>query len=674
MYRAIAAACFAAGLFLALHHPVAPDFLAVAFALWAVAVWRWPLVWLFIVPALLPVLNFLPWTGWVAFEEFDLLLLATAAGGYWRLALHEPHSRLPTLPLGLIALLLASWAIACVRGVADAGGFVFDWFGGYRDSMNSLRIFKSVGFAVLLMPPLLDAFRRDGERAAKTLAAGVTAGLALATLGVLRERATFPGLLDFSTRYRSAGMFWEMHVGGAALDGYLALATPFAAWALLESRHRGRWVAAALLVVLAGYACLTTFSRGMYLAVPFGLAILAWLRLRPDGAAHETGVLSGRARLILAVAFLLVAQVAFHVAGYRGALVLLMAAVMTMLVNALRTRPWWPAGWRTQGGMTVAMMLMIEAVAVVSGGSFLMERMADGNQDFKGRMVHWGYGLAILDRYPDWLFGKGLGRLPARYLQRDLRHEMPADMRFAQEGGNGYVLLSGPPTNKFVAGSFGMGQRVSSVNGGDYKAALDVRAFASTLLNVTLCKNYLIYETKCVGAEVPVKPAEGWQHMEVALTGQELTDGSWYSAQQAVFSLSVLSAGRTVAVDNVSVIVGGRQSLSNGDFSQGLARWFLSGESYFVPWHIDNLALELLIDQGLFGLAALGLLVAAALRRLAFGGAHRHVLAPFIAAALAGYLAVGLFSSLMDIPRVAFLFFLLLITSWLLSDDKTRLS
>jgi hypothetical protein len=41
----------------------------------------------------------------------------------------------------------------------------------------------------------------------------------------------------------------------------------------------------------------------------------------------------------------------------------------------------------------------------------------------------------------------------------------------------------------------------------------------------------------------------------------------------------------------------GRQLLHNGDFSDGLSRWFFAGRHYFVPWHIDNLFLEMLIDQ-----------------------------------------------------------------------------
>jgi len=672
LYRAIAAVCLAAGLFLAINHPLAPVVCAASVVLWAMVVWRWPSVWLFAVPALLPVMDFLPWTGWITLAEFDLLLLATAAGSYWRLAGLPPAPVAGRIPRSVVVLVLLAWIVACLRGISDAGGWTFDWYAGYLDAMNSLRIFKSLGAAVVLMPPMADLFRRDGERPWRTLAAGIAAGLLLVSLAVLWERSSFPGLVDFSTRYRAVGPFWEMHIGGAALDGYLALATPFAAWALLEARGRTAWAVAAFLAVVSAYACLTTFSRGLYLAVVVSLAVLAWLRLRPAGPVREPGALAGSVRLFLAAAFLSLAQIAFRWSGYRGAALLVVAALAMMTINAWRKKPWWSAGWRTQGGMVVTMLLLVEVVAVINGGSFLLERFGDGQQDFRGRVAHWSKGVATLKGYADWMLGKGLGRLPSWYPQQDKRHELPADLRYASEGGNGYARLAGPPGNKFLAGSFGMGQRISGPLADRYVAAFDVRAFADTPLNVTLCDNYLIYEARCLGVETLVKAAPGWQRVEVELTGRPLTPIPWYSARQTVFSFSVLKAGSTVAIDNVSLVGGGRQWLGNGDFSQGLARWYLSGESYFIPWHIDNLIVELLIDQGVIGLIAGVLFVAGAMRRLSAGEARRNAAAPFVAAALAGYLAVGLFASLMDIPRVAFLFFLLCWLGWLLPAPATR--
>ena len=78
--------------------------------------------------------------------------------------------------------------------------------------------------------------------------------------------------------------------------------------------------------------------------------------------------------------------------------------------------------------------------------------------------------------------------------------------------------------------------------------------------------------------------------------------------------------------------------LANDDFAEGMARWFPVAQGYFVPWHVDNLALELLIERGAVSLAA---------------------------AALAGALLVGCVSSLLDMPRVAVLLLtIVLVAAW----------
>ena len=46
-----------------------------------------PMLWLFLVPALLPVIDLAPWTGWLIVEEFDMLVLGAAAGAYASIAL-----------------------------------------------------------------------------------------------------------------------------------------------------------------------------------------------------------------------------------------------------------------------------------------------------------------------------------------------------------------------------------------------------------------------------------------------------------------------------------------------------------------------------------------------------------------------------------------------------------
>src|SRR5438067_3441819 len=117
----------------------------------------------------------------------------------------------------------------------------------------------------------------------------MVAGAAIVVAACVWERAVYPGLLDFSKPYRTVALFWEMHVGGAALDAYLAMAMPFVAWAVVTARTPARWTVAALLALLAEYACLTSFSRGVYLASVVGLAVFAVLRRHGSPAARSPG-------------------------------------------------------------------------------------------------------------------------------------------------------------------------------------------------------------------------------------------------------------------------------------------------------------------------------------------------------------------------------------------------
>jgi hypothetical protein len=70
-----------------------------------------------------------------------------------------------------------------------------------------------------------------------------------------------------------------------------------------------------------------------------------------------------------------------------------------------------------------------------------------------------------------------------------------------------------------------------------------------------------------------------------------------------------------------------------------------------------------LIERGLTGLGVFLLLVGVAVWRLAFGAARSATIAPFLLASLAGVMTLGLVSSVMDVPRVAFALCLVLLAS-----------
>jgi hypothetical protein len=129
-----------------------------------------------------------------------------------------------------------------------------------------------------------------------------------------------------------------------------------------------------------------------------------------------------------------------------------------------------------------------------------------------------------------------------------------------------------------------------------------------------------------------------------------------------MFSLAIANAGAGADFDQVKLIdPEGTQLLQNDDFSEGLAHWFPAAQSYFVPWHIDNLFLEILLERGGLGLLIWLALLHYALWQVVFGRARLDALSPFLAASLCGGLLVGLVSSVMDVPRVAFLMHLLIL-------------
>jgi hypothetical protein len=216
-----------AGLGLSLHHPLSPPLACAVFALVAAVVFRRPLVWPVLLPACLPVVAFAPWTGWLTVEELDLLVLACAAGAYARLAWdlpgaarrREDHRGTQALAWLGVALFGASLVLATARGIADAGGWSFGWFQGYREPLNSVRLAKSFFLALLLLPLWRALQRKDSVRAQELLGMGLAMGLCTAALTTVWERAAFTGLLNFSSDYRTTGMFWEMHVGGLRWTG-----------------------------------------------------------------------------------------------------------------------------------------------------------------------------------------------------------------------------------------------------------------------------------------------------------------------------------------------------------------------------------------------------------------------------------------------------------------------
>jgi len=792
------AACLA----LAWHHPLSGALaLLLCIGLAALAAWR-PLAALALLPAALPAVGLMPWTGWLSFEELDLAVLAIVAGISARLASGRPmvvpqDGELPATPSSAAAmktlLLLAYGAallVSLARGFADAGGFAWGWWHGYHEPMNSLRVAKSFFLALLLLPLWAAALRRAPAQAAAWLGGGLALGLLNVALLALWERWAYTGLTNFSSDYRTTALFWEMHVGGAALDGFLAMTMPFAVRELQRPLAPWRWGLAAAAVMLGAYACLTTFSRAVYLAVPVGLALMFSLQAlarRRAGAAGAAGAAGGpggtRVALLAVVVYAAAAAAVFPSAGYRGLLALfatlslllpmaahwralprrgwaagvatgvalavvlgglayvlpkgayitfalawvsaaallvmqrwrpqpaqviwpaaLMLALWLALLPAMvlvglhwggqkaavpvgavavlllaaapfagrPARPLWPDGWRWQGSLLGALCVVSLMVGVLFGGAYMADRFATSSNDLQGRQQHWARAFSLLHGPLAWSFGQGTGRFPASHFMSGQASDQTGNHRLREaDGGRHLVLAAGKHTQSWGE-LYRVSQRIGAIEGA-VTLTLDVRAEMPAGLHAEVCNKHLLYDDGCQVADIPVKALPGqWQPLTLVLPGQGLSRGSWLAPRFVVFSLAVNDGGRSLEIDNVRAAdASGRELLANSSFDDGLAHWFFSSDRKHPPWHMGNMLLHVLFEQGGVGLLLFCTLVLAALWRVTAGKARDNDAAPATAAAIVGLLVVGLFDSLLDMPRVAFLFYLLVALAWILPAPTT---
>jgi hypothetical protein len=291
--------------------------------------------WMQVLFALLPVVDLAPRTGMVFWTESDALLLCILGVFGAREALaggRNPRSHGPgawglrTGQVALLFLLAASYAVSTAWTPIAAIGSDPNLPVGYDSPLNGVRLAKGFLFALALVPLFATSFGRDGQGAGRRLALGLVFGLLAASLAAFWERLSFTGLSDFSSDYRTTALFWEMHVGGAQLDGWLALTFPFALWHALRERSPARHVVWMAVLALAVYAIFTTFSRGLYLATAVSTPVLLLALWRQDSGTSAARAAGGQARpawryallAVLAGLFAWAIAEVFRTGGYRG--------------------------------------------------------------------------------------------------------------------------------------------------------------------------------------------------------------------------------------------------------------------------------------------------------------------------------------------------------------------
>lgn len=610
----VAAFCLAVAGVITAHYPVMPIVLAGALLVYCIALWRWPSLWLAVVPAVLPAWDLTPWTGWMLVGEFDLFALATIG----ILLLRAPPTArdfiVPGLPGMALVLSVSTCLVGIVLGITSPLDSPLQSDLLYLRPDNAFRLAN--GFVVALMLfPFLRERSRMGRPVAAWFAAGMLAGLSLVAAAAIVERALFPGIFNFTADYRVVATFSSMHLGGGHIGAYLAMTLPFLILCLTRPKPIMLLVMLCIAIV-ASYALVVTFARTAYVAAVVStlLAGIGWIAA---SSRH------GRAA-------------SFNLA---------MPALLIVIV----------AGFL--------------AAAALDAGT-MSARFTTLAPDFATREANWSGGLDVRDdTISATLFGMGLGTYPRAVFSRRKDDNIPSNFVVKQEGGQNYLSMATGAPDYF-------GQKIPVAPETVYRLSLDVRSpDRKATLSAIFCEKILLYSDNCRGASfIPRRPGE-WEQFHTTISTVGMNQRPILAVLRRPVELSLFDGvpKSTIEIRHVRLIdPAGQDIIDNGDFTQGVQRWYFTDDNHLV-WRMKDQYLMILFESGLLGLLSFFVLVGTAawgaLRAIRRG----EQMGAAIAASLAAFLCSCLFDYLLEAPRIAALFYLVCfigLTMW--DDDSAR--
>ncbi|WP_018878427.1 VanZ family protein [Thioalkalivibrio sp. ALE28] len=582
--------------------PVAPVALAAGLLVYAVLLaWR-PQAWLVVIPVVLATLDLTLYHGRLFVSELDLFLLMTLAVALWR-GPHALHAGVSLLPRGIcwpLGLLVVSTLIGLALALWPPGGWNPGAAVHFAHEWNALRVAKGLLWAVVLLAVLRVAPIPVREQVTRWFLPGVALALLAQLAFVVRERITYPGLLDFDSGYRLSGLFSEMQAGGPSIESFLVLAFPLALIWFWRQRPGLMLAGAAALAVGTAYAVAMTYSRGGYLGLVVAVVVLAG------------GV----------------------------------------LLAALQGR------MRARGGALIGVLLSAAAIALIAGttlGGFAEQRLGQIERDFGSRVDHWQAALELPGGGPlAPLLGRGVGSFPEHYRTGNRDGRLPGNLAFTREEGEPRLQLGG-------GDSLFVNQRVDLPREGVYRVTVEAASARPAGFRLFLCEKPIRHSFACRSEGVQLE-GDARQTVEWTFDLDPMGSRPWPFQRGLVLSLAVDARQQSVVeFYNVQLRgLDGREYVANGDFRHLGRHWYFTTD-HLWPWRVENQWLELYFDQGWLGLVAFVWLTLAALTLLVRRGLRGDAVALAMAAALAGALTIGLFSTLFFSPRIALLFYLVLL-------------
>ncbi len=436
---------------LLVHYPLASPALVIALVACAVLVKRALWSFLFVLPVVMVAFDRSAETGWFFITEFDFFVLATMIGGLLNKDATQ-RTRLRRHHLFAIALFAASTVVSLAIGMWPPGAIDGNTFYSYLSQYNGLRVGK--GFlAALLLFPLLRAALQSMQDFNRYFFPGALASLACVFLLILWERMIFPGLFDFAQAYRATGLFSALHTGGGLIDGYLALMIPFILTAGLFLTRRIAGLVIGVLLTIAIYSVLVTYSR---------ITVFAFA----------------------------------------------MCGLLLLIMSALRIR-----SARSFYRFVLPVIAVIALVSVpILRAPYLQSRFETIGPDLQTRIAHWQHAIALKPAgVLTSIFGSGLGSFSSHYFIDSLVSTPLPSHQIVEEGNNGFLRISGgsghyviqrvalPPGSEF---SLQLDLRAAEPRQG---------------ITVLLCEQALLYAYRCNRSALNATEPGTWQPQQTSI-------------------------------------------------------------------------------------------------------------------------------------------------------------
>ncbi|NOR69483.1 MAG: hypothetical protein GQ532_07280 [Methylomarinum sp.] len=574
-------------------------------------------IWLITLPALLPILDFAPWTGRFFFSEFDHFILLTLAINIWYGRHLNPFRYFKKTATILLSLFFALYTINLLTSLLPLQSIDENAFSNYYSHYNSLRVAKGVFWAFLLLPSLNYTYQQT-SRTKELFAYGILLGLTGVILSSIWERFLFPGLFNFSSDYRITALFSSMHTGGGHIDTYLVTTIPFISILFFNSNyHLIRVLSGTCLFITSLYVLLVTFSRGPYFAFSIQLIMLS--------------------------------------------IFLFISRKKQQKLN-----------WKN-GGLIPIILLIIPLVSIpVFKGDFIQQRFGQISDDFYIRTAHWNDAIQMMDDdIFTSLFGMGLGTYPKTYFLSNSENTIPAT----------YAIIKDKDNNNFLrlwsGDSLYIEQKIDTKLNSKYILSVNYRSDTPPLiLTVSICEKGLLYSFDCIWQKLH-QPSEKDQWVQTS----QLIDTKPTGSNSETFigklskrpiKIALYNGNKNTVIDirSIKLIDSSKIDLiRNGDFSEGLDHWFFSTDNH-LPWHSKNIWIQILFEQGWLGIIIFSGLVVYACSHQFELLRQKNSYSAILLTSLTGFFIVGTVASPFDASRITLLFFLTLFFSFL-STEKT---